>query len=67
MGWHIGALNLVGSILFGLSAFGARLVGSSGAPANVALVNGGTCLGALCFLAGAVLLPVESARDAATD
>ena len=67
VGWHIGALNLVGSILFGLSAFGARLVGSSGAPANVALVNGGTCLGALCFLAGAVLLPVESARDAATD
>ena len=32
VGWHIGALNLVGSILFGLSAFGARLVGSSGEP-----------------------------------
>ena len=67
VGWHIGALNLAGSIAFGLSAFGARLVGGSGTPANVTLVNAGTFLGAVCFLAGAVLLPVESAQDAATD
>ena len=57
------SLNMAGSIAFGASAVGARYVGSTGAVANVALVNLGTFLGAVCFLVGALLLPVESVRD----
>lgn len=63
VGWWVAALNMAGSIAFGASAVGARYVGSSGAVANVALVNLGTFLGAVCFLVGALLLPVESVRD----
>lgn len=59
--WWIAALNLAGSVLFGLAAIGARYLPTTGEPANIALVNAGTFGGALCFLAGAVLLPVESA------
>lgn len=65
VGWRIAALNLGGSIAFGAAAVGARYVGSSGEPANVALVNLGTFVGAVCFLLGAGLLPVESAKDSA--
>lgn len=46
------------------SAVAARFVGDSAEPTNIALVNLGTSVGAVCFLVGAVLLPVESARDA---
>lgn len=62
-GWRIAGLNLAGSIAFGAAAVGARYVGGTTEPTNVALVNLGTFAGALCFLVGAVLLPVESARD----
>ncbi|WP_156043800.1 YrhK family protein [Cellulomonas sp. URHE0023] len=62
-GWRISALNLIGSIAFGASAVGARYVRSTGELANLALVNLGTFVGAVCFLVGAALLPVESARD----
>lgn len=63
VGWWIAALNMAGSIAFGLAAVGARYLATTGEPANIALVNAGTFLGAICFLAGAVLLPVEAARD----
>ncbi len=63
IGWRITALNLVGSIAFGASAIGSRYLRGTGEVANVALVNLGTFVGAVCFLVGAVLLPVESARD----
>lgn len=63
VGWTITALNLAGSIAFGASAIGARYLRTTGDIANITLVNLGTFLGAVCFLAGAVLLPVESARD----
>lgn len=63
VGWWIASLNMLGSIAFGASAIGARYVGSSGAVANITLVNLGTFLGAACFFVGAVLLPVESVRD----
>jgi hypothetical protein len=66
VGWGIAALNLLGSVAFGAAAVAARYVGGTGEPANIALVNFGTGLGALCFLVGAILLPVESARDKAT-
>lgn len=63
VGWRITALNLAGSIAFGLSAIGARYLRTTGETANIALVNLGTFVGALCFLVGAALLPVESATD----
>lgn len=65
VGWRIAALNMVGSITFGAAAVAARYVPTTGEPANLALVNLGTFAGAICFLIGAILLPVESARDAA--
>ncbi|MBO9555674.1 YrhK family protein [Cellulomonas sp.] len=66
VGWWIAGVNLAGSVLFGAAAVGARYLRSTGELANVALVNAGTFLGAVGFLVGAVLLPVESARDRAT-
>jgi hypothetical protein len=61
--WSIGILNLVGSIAFGVAAVAARYLSTTGEPANIRLVNLGTFAGAVCFLVGALLLPVQSARD----
>jgi hypothetical protein len=66
VGWRIAGLNLLGSIAFGVSAIAARYRRTDGEIANLALVNWGTFVGAVCFLLGAVLLPVESARDRST-
>ena len=63
--WWITALNLVGSIAFGCSAVASYVVPSTGAIWNVELSNLGTFVGALCFLAGAVLLLPE--RTAVSD
>lgn len=63
VGWAVAALNLAGSVAFGAAAVAARYLRGSGEIADLALVNAGTFVGAVCFLAGAVLLPVESARD----
>lgn len=63
VGWTIAAVNLLGSVAFGVAAVAARYRRSDGEVANVALVNLGTFLGAVCFLVGAALLPVESARE----
>lgn len=52
--WHITALNMWGSVFFGFSAVGAY-VQPSGALTNTAWANGGTFLGAVCFLIAAVL------------
>ena len=56
--WWITALNLVGSIAFGVSAV-ASYVTSSGQLLSLALTNLGTFVGAICFLIGAVLLLPE--------
>ena len=66
VGWRIAGLNLLGSIAFGVSAVASRYLRSNGEIANLAMVNLGTFVGAVCFLAGALLLPVESARDRST-
>lgn len=63
-GWRIAALNLFGSVAFGVSAIAARYLRTSGQTANITLVNLGTCVGAVCFLVGALLLPVEAAEGA---
>lgn len=65
VGWRIAALNLGGSIAFGLAALGARYLRTTGDVANIALVNLGTFVGAVGFFLGAALLPVESAADRA--
>ena len=61
--WQITALNLVGSIAFGVSAI-ASYVTSSGQLLSVALTNLGTFVGAVCFLVGAVLLLPERTLEA---
>jgi hypothetical protein len=62
IGWWIAALNLVGSIAFGVAAVAARYLTTTGEPANITRVNVGTFIGAVCFFLGAALLPVESRR-----
>lgn len=53
--WHGTGLNLVGSVLFGLSAIGAYTIPSTGDPLSLLWANLGTLLGAACFLVAAVL------------
>lgn len=54
--WTIAALNMVGSIFFGISAVGAYVVPDTSELLNSAWANGGTLLGAVCFLLGALLV-----------
>lgn len=56
--WHITALNMWGSVFFGLSAVGAH-VDAAGGLRNVQLANAGTFLGAVCFLVASVLMAGE--------
>jgi len=62
-GWRIGALNLIGSVFFGISAIAGWVQPSTGDLLDAALDTSGTFWGAVCFLAGAVLLlfPVPAA------
>lgn len=54
--WWEGAVNLAGSVAFGLSALGAIVLPTTGEPLNLALVNGGTFIGAVGFFIGALLV-----------
>ena len=63
LSWRITALNLAGSIAFGASAVASHVVPAADQPRNVALMNLGTFVGALCFLLGAVLLLPERTHD----
>ena len=63
LGWVIAALNLGGSVFFGLSAVGAYVVPSTGEMLSAALANGGTFLGAIGFLIGAALLLPEGSSS----
>jgi len=56
--WHITALNMWGSVFFGLSAVGAH-VDSAGNLSHATLANAGTFLGAVCFLVASVLMMGE--------
>ena len=62
LSWWIAALNLVGSIAFGVAAIASLVEPASGVMVNVRITNAGTSLGAACFLAGALLLP-RGARE----
>src|SRR5689334_14037488 len=54
--WWIGALNLLGSIAFGVSAVASLVEPSTQEPVSAAVSNIGTAIGGFCFLAGALLL-----------
>jgi hypothetical protein len=56
MGWRIAALNLLGSVFFGISAIAGWIQPSTGDLVNAALDTQGTFWGAICFLVGAALL-----------
>ncbi|BDZ54834.1 YrhK family protein [Agromyces marinus] len=53
--WHGTWLNMVGSVLFGLSAIGAYVLPDTGTYVNLLWANLGTLLGGVCFLVAALL------------
>lgn len=59
LGWRIAAINLLGSIFFGISAIAGWIVPSSGDLLDAALDTSGTFWGAVCFLVGAVWMMPE--------
>jgi hypothetical protein len=54
--WWIAALNLLGSVAFGVSAVASLVEPSTLEPVSAGISNIGTAAGGFCFLAGAVLL-----------
>ncbi len=64
--WWSSLLNYVGSVFFMASAIASFTLETTGEVVNIAIVNTGTFLGALCFLVGSyVLLPPASSKVAA--
>jgi hypothetical protein len=61
-GWWIAVINLAGSIAFGVSAVAGYIVPATGDYLDLAAANVSTVVGALCFLAGALLLLGDGAR-----
>lgn len=57
--WQAGWLNLIGCIAFGVSAVAAFVL-KTGATVDEPLANLGTFVGALCFLAAALLIMPRS-------
>ena len=53
--WTTVAVNLLGCILFGISAIASFIVPSTGSILHLAAANWCTALGALCFFIGALL------------
>jgi hypothetical protein len=53
--WTTAAVNMLGCVLFGVSAVASYVVPSSGSILDLAAANWTTSLGALCFLIGALL------------
>jgi hypothetical protein len=65
--WWSARANYAGSVLFMLAAVAAFALPTTGEVLNTALVNSGTCLGALCFLGGSyLLLPPVTGRTPTT-
>ncbi len=63
LAWKIVALNLGGSIAFGISAIASLLEPSTGEPLSARIANAGTWLGGVGFLIGALLLIPEAAGE----
>ena len=65
--WTMAAINLLGCVLFGVSALASFVVPSTGSILDLAAANWTTSLGALCFPGGALLLrPEDQARSQAS-
>lgn len=62
--WWSSMLNYLGSVFFMASAVAAFTLKTTGEALNVAIVNSGTFLGAVCFLVGAYLLLPASPAEA---
>jgi hypothetical protein len=63
-GWSAVAINLLGCVAFGISAIGAYTL-PGGQVVSAALADGGTFIGALCFLvASLIVLPRWAVRHA---
>jgi hypothetical protein len=58
--WWIAALNLFGSVAFGVSALASFISPSTGLVAHGSLANLGTAVGALGFLLGSILLAPQA-------
>lgn len=54
--WRIAWLNMVGSVLFMASALASYVIPSTDELVSTRVAVAGTLLGAVCFLAGAVLM-----------
>jgi hypothetical protein len=67
LSWWVVVLNLLGSVFFGVSAIGAFTDPDTGDVTNLRWDNGGTVLGAVCFLVAAVMLIPEARSDAVAD
>lgn len=63
LAWKIAALNLLGSIAFGVSAIASLVEPSSGQPVSARIANAGTSVGGICFLIGALLLIPQAASE----
>jgi hypothetical protein len=50
------AINLAGCVFFAIAAVASYIVPDSGSTLDLAAANWNTCLGALCFFAGALML-----------
>jgi hypothetical protein len=62
--WRIVALNMLGSIAFGVAAVAAVIQPSTSEPVSATIENAGTAIGALCFLASALMMIREAAAQA---
>ena len=63
LSWRIVALNLLGSVFFGISAIASWIEPASGEPVSARITNAGTALGGLCFLVAAIALMPEAAAE----
>jgi hypothetical protein len=65
--WRIAAVNLAGSVAFGVSAVTSLIEPSTQEPVSAAITNATTAAGALCFLLGAVMLLPRSSSSPSDD
>jgi hypothetical protein len=54
--WDVAALNLLGSIAFGISAIASLVEPATGEPVSAHIANSGTSAGGACFLIAALML-----------
>jgi uncharacterized membrane protein YhaH (DUF805 family) len=61
--WRLAVVNLIGCVLFGISAIASFVVPETGDALALAASNWSTSLGALCFLIGALMLLPGSTKS----